>query len=141
MYARSAGFRLAVREASPVIVLVLDVSDSMNATDVAPDRLSAAETAARAFLDELLPTPGSDSRRSPAGRVAVLHAGPRGRGRVGELTTSKGTVIDGLAVALDTIEELRSATPDTPAAALLLSDGHDTGPGHARPSCGASRRP
>ena len=44
------------------------------------------------------------------------------------LTTSKGTVIgDGLTVALDTIEELRSATPDTPAAALLLSDGHDTG--------------
>ena len=35
-----SGFRLAVREASPVIVLVLDVSDSMNATDVAPDRLS-----------------------------------------------------------------------------------------------------
>ena len=53
MYAFS-GFRLAVREASR-IVLVLDVSDSMNATDVAPDRLSAAETAARAFLDELPP--------------------------------------------------------------------------------------
>ena len=45
-----------------------------------------------------------------------------------DLTTSKGTVIgDGLMMALDAIEELRSEAPDTPAAALLLSDGHDTG--------------
>jgi Ca-activated chloride channel family protein len=34
---------------------------------------------------------------------------------------------DGLSVALDAIERIRSAAQDTPAAALLLSDGRDTG--------------
>jgi Ca-activated chloride channel homolog len=126
-----SGFRLAVQEASPVIVLVLDVSDSMNATDVAPDRLTAAETAARAFLDELPPefrvglttfAGGAQLVVSPTQvREAVVDA-------LAGLTTSKGTVIgDGLTVALDSIEELRSADPELPAAALLLSDGNDTG--------------
>ena len=49
------GFRLNVEEASPVIVLVMDVSNSMDATDVAPNRLAASEAAAVAFLDELPP--------------------------------------------------------------------------------------
>lgn len=126
-----SGFRLDVQEASPVIVLVLDVSDSMNATDVVPDRLTAAQTAATAFLDELPPefrvglTTFADEAqvvvRPTQVREDVLDA-------LANLTTSKGTVIgDGLTVALDSIEELRSVAPELPAAALLLSDGHDTG--------------
>ena len=47
------GFRFNVEETSPTIVLVMDVSNSMDATDVAPNRLAAAEVAANAFLDEL----------------------------------------------------------------------------------------
>jgi Ca-activated chloride channel family protein len=126
-----SGFRLDVREASPVIVLVLDVSDSMNAADVAPDRLTAAETAARAFLDELPPEFRVGLTTFAAGAQLVVSP-TRVREDVVEaladLTTSKGTVIgDGLTVALDAIQDLRSAAPDTPAAALLLSDGHDTG--------------
>jgi Ca-activated chloride channel family protein len=34
---------------------------------------------------------------------------------------------DGLTEALDAIEQIRLDAPDTPAAALLLSDGNDTG--------------
>lgn len=126
-----SGFRLAVEEASPVIVLVLDVSDSMNATDVVPDRLTAAETAARAFLDELPPEFRVGLTTFASGAQLVVRPTQVREDVVDALvglTTSKGTVIgDGLTVALDAIEELRSGAPDTPAAALLLSDGHDTG--------------
>ena len=125
------GFRFNVSETSPTIVLVMDVSNSMDASDVAPNRLAAAEAAANAFLDELpadfrvgLATFAGDARLAVAPtqeRQEVVNA-------LGALTTSRGTVIgDGLSVALDAIEKIRSAAQDTPAAALLLSDGHDTG--------------
>jgi Ca-activated chloride channel family protein len=125
------GFRFNVSETSPTIVLVMDVSDSMNAADVAPNRLAAAEAAARAFLDKLPPdfrvglaTFAGDARLAVAPtqeRQEVVNA-------LGALTTSRGTVIgDGLSVALDAIEKIRSTAQDTPAAALLLSDGRDTG--------------
>ena len=124
------GFRFNVSETSPTIVLVMDVSNSMNATDVAPNRLAAAEAAANAFLGELPP----DFRVglatfAGAARLAVTPTQEREEvvNALGALTTSAGTVIgDGLSVALDAIEETRSAQ-DTPAAVLLLSDGRDTG--------------
>jgi Ca-activated chloride channel family protein len=126
-----SGFRLDVQETSPVIVLVLDVSDSMEATDVAPDRLTAAESAARAFLEEL-PPEFRVGLATFAGEAQLVVSPTQVREDVANalanLTTSKGTVIgDGLTVALDAIEELRSAAPELPAAALLLSDGNDTG--------------
>jgi Ca-activated chloride channel family protein len=125
------GFQLNVSQTSPAIVLVMDVSNSMEATDVAPNRLAAAEAAANAFLDELPP----DFRvglATFAGNARLAVAPTQERQEVvnalGALTTSGGTVIgDGLSVALDAIEEIRSAAQDTPAAALLLSDGRDTG--------------
>jgi Ca-activated chloride channel family protein len=125
------GFRFNVQETSPTILLVMDVSDSMDATDVAPNRLAAAESAALAFLDELPP----DFRvglATFAGDAQLDVAPTQDReevvGALGALTTSRGTVIgDGLSVALDAIEEIRRNAQDTPAAALLLSDGRDTG--------------
>jgi len=125
------GFRFNVSETSPTIMLVMDVSLSMGGTDVAPNRLAAAEAAANAFLDELptdfrvgLATFAGDARLAvapTAERDEVVHA-------LRALTTSRGTVIgDGLSVALDGIEEVRLAASGTPAAALLLSDGRDTG--------------
>jgi Ca-activated chloride channel homolog len=125
------GFRLNVEEASPVIVLVMDVSDSMNATDVAPNRLEASEAAAAAFLDEL-PPKFLVGLVTFADEAQVVVDPTRIRGDVVEaserFTTTKGTVIgDGLTVALDAIEDVRDEAPDTPAAALLLSDGRDTG--------------
>lgn len=136
-----SGFRLNVRETAPVIVLVMDVSDSMDNTDVAPDRLSAAETAAIAFLDELPPafrvglaTFASESQLvvlPTLDREEVVDA-------LGGLTTSRGTVIgDGLTMALDAIVDIRrDAVP--PAAAVLLSDGRDTG-SRVRPEEAATR--
>ncbi len=125
------GFRFNLTETSPTIVLVMDVSDSMDATDVAPNRLAAAEAAANAFLDELPP----DFRiglATFAGDAELAVPPTKERDEVEQalasLTTSRGTVIgDGLSVALDAIEEVRREAPETPAAALLLSDGQDTG--------------
>jgi Ca-activated chloride channel family protein len=124
-----SGFQFSLRQAAPITVLVLDVSDSMTATDIEPDRLSAARSAALAFLEELpedflvglatfagepdLPVPPTDDRKQV---VAAL----------GALTTSSGTAIgDGLNVALTAIEEERAGS-EAPAALLLLSDGQDT---------------
>jgi Ca-activated chloride channel family protein len=126
-----SGFRFDVQETSPVIVLVLDVSDSMEATDVAPDRLTAAETAAAAFLEEV-PPEFRVGLVTFAGEARLVVSPTRVREDVVDalaaITTSRGTVIgDGLTVALDAIEERRSVAPELPAAALLLSDGRDTG--------------
>lgn len=125
------GFRLNVEETSPAIVLVMDVSLSMERTDVAPNRLEAAEAAAIAFLDEL-PTGFRVGLATFAGVAEVPVAPTQDRDEVvralGGLTTSPKTVIgDGLAAALDAIEETRRDAETTPAAALLLSDGQDTG--------------
>jgi Ca-activated chloride channel family protein len=123
------GFQFSLRQAAPITVLVLDVSDSMTATDIEPDRLSAARSAALEFLDELpedflvglatfageadLPVPPTDDHEQ------VVAA-------IGGLTTSNGTAIgDGLDVALTAIDEERAGS-DAPAALLLLSDGRDT---------------
>lgn len=122
------GFSFNVQETSPAIVLVMDVSDSMEASDVAPNRLAAAEAAANAFLDQLPP----DFRvglATFAGQARLAVAPTQARSEVvnalGALTTSRGTVIgDGLSVALDTIEDVREGGD---AVAVLLSDGRDTG--------------
>jgi Ca-activated chloride channel homolog len=122
------GFSFNVQETSPTIVLVMDVSDSMDASDVAPNRLAAAEAAANAFLDQLPP----DFRvglATFAGEARLAVAPTQARSEVvnalSALTTSRGTVIgDGLSVALDTIEEVREGGD---AVAVLLSDGRDTG--------------
>jgi len=125
------GFRLDFTETSPTILLVMDVSTSMERTDVAPNRLAAAEAAANAFLEELPPDfrVGLATFAGHAQLVVpptqehqqVVHA-------LGALTTSGGTVIgDGLVVALEAIEGIRGDAQDTPAAAVLISDGRDTG--------------
>lgn len=125
------GFQLDFTQTSPTIVLAMDVSDSMDRTDVAPNRLAAAKAAANAFLAELPP----DFRvglATFAGDARLVVAPTQERDEVvravGALTTSRGTVIgDGLVVALESIEEIRRDAEGTPAAALLLSDGRDTG--------------
>jgi Ca-activated chloride channel family protein len=125
------GSRFNVEERTPAILLVMDVSDSMEETDVEPNRLAAAEAAAIAFLDEL-PPEFRVGLATFAGEAELPVEPTQDRGRViealGDLTTERGTVIgDGLTEALDAIEEVRSEGAETPAAALLLSDGRDTG--------------
>jgi len=124
------GFDLRLRQTSPTIVLAIDVSDSMTATDVAPNRLVAAENAASTFLDQVpedfrvgLVTFAEEARtlvQPTTDRTDVENA-------LASFTTTKGTHIgDGLALALQEIRE-EQAGADTPAAVLLLSDGRDTG--------------
>src|SRR5262245_44152622 len=125
------GVSFNLSETSPAVVLVMDVSDSMDATDVAPNRLEAAENAARRFLEELPP----DFRvglATFAGSAELAVPPTQERDAVADALaaaeTSRGTVIgDGLTVALDAIEDIREGDGDVQAAAVLLSDGRDTG--------------
>jgi Ca-activated chloride channel family protein len=129
-----SGFRFNLSETAPITMLVLDVSDSMNQTDVSDDpsltRLSAAEDAAAQLLDRLPPEflVGLATFADEA-RVVVAPTVDRGAvvSALGSLTTERETHIgDGLDAALDAIEAARGGG-QAPAAAVLLSDGKDTG--------------
>jgi Ca-activated chloride channel homolog len=125
--------RLDRQVTSGTVVLAIDVSHSMGATDVQPDRLSAAEVAAGAFLDRL-PAGFRVGLTTFSATSDVPIAPTSDRTRVatalGSLAvdTGTGTVIgDGLAAALDSIQADRGDEGDRPAAVVLLSDGMDSG--------------
>jgi Ca-activated chloride channel homolog len=134
--------RVPVPREEATVMLVLDVSGSMNATDVEPNRLEAARAAASRFVDKLpkgfrigvvsfsdaadtLVEPTTD-RQAVEQALASLHA---------DGATAMG---DGLGVALDAIERLDQqpgeagagqqpqVRPHPPAVTLLLSDGANT---------------
>ena len=126
-----AQFRVARSKATPTIALVIDTSNSMDATDVQPNRLSAAESAAQAFLQQL-PPEFAVSLVSFADEPKVLVEPTTDHTQVanalGDLPRGQGTVIgDGLASAMDTIEKYQEGSQAGPAAIVLLSDGNDTG--------------
>jgi Ca-activated chloride channel homolog len=124
-----AQFRVAKSQATPVIVLVIDASNSMDAKDVQPNRLAAAESAAQGFLEKLPPdfavalvsfADQPEELSSPTTDHALVSQ------RLTDLPRGQGTVIgDGLNTALDEIESVSSG--GDPAAIVLLSDGNDTG--------------
>jgi Ca-activated chloride channel family protein len=125
---------VAAEQRQAVVVMVTDTSGSMLATDVAPNRLTAAQEAGRALVDklprdfrlglvgfgtaaELLVEPTTDKARVRAGVDALKFAGRTAMG-------------DGLALGLEA-----ARTPVTnelgvpqrlPAALVLLSDGANT---------------
>jgi Ca-activated chloride channel homolog len=109
------------------VVLVTDTSRSMTATDVAPDRLEAARSAAGRFLDE-----APDELR--VGAVAFSDTAgvlqppttdhEQVRAALAGLTADGGTATgDGLAAALESLE---GGERRPPAAIVLLSDGKQT---------------
>jgi Ca-activated chloride channel family protein len=111
------------------VVLVTDTSRSMTATDVAPDRLAAARSAAERFLDE-----APDELR--VGAVAFSDTArvlqppttdhEQVRGALGGLLADGGTATgDGLDAALRAIEPA-DGDRRPPAAVVLLSDGKQT---------------
>jgi Ca-activated chloride channel family protein len=109
------------------VVLVTDTSRSMTATDVAPDRLEAARSAAERFLDE-----APEELRVGAvafSDVARVLQPPtteheQVRAALAGLTADGGTATgDGLAAALETLE---GGEDRPPAAVVLLSDGKQT---------------
>lgn len=126
-----AQIRLDRGQATATIVLAIDVSDSMLATDVSPDRFTAAKAAATSFLDEV-PEGFRVGVVTFAGEASTAVQPDEDRTVVAEtidrLTASRGTVIgDGLDEALDLIQTERTTDVELPAAVVLLSDGADTG--------------
>jgi Ca-activated chloride channel family protein len=125
--------RLDRRVTSGTVVLAIDVSHSMGATDVLPNRLAAAKVAAAAFLNRL-PVDFRVGLATFSATSTVPIAPTSDRSRVAValeslvVDTGTGTVIgDGLSAALDAIRADRGEDEDRPAAVVLLSDGMDSG--------------
>ena len=126
-----AQFRVAKAQKTPVIALVLDASKSMDAQDVQPNRLIAAQNAAQAFVSQL-PEDFEVALVSFADKPTLIVAPTADHAQVstalGDLPRGEGTVIgDGLSMGLDSIEGRWADSGNGPAAIVLLSDGRDTG--------------
>ena len=123
--------RIERQSTQGTVILTMDVSKSMQRTDVAPNRLAAAQDAAEAFLSRL---PGDFQvgvvTFADGATLAVEPTKDRDEaGAALESTaSSEGTVIgDGMTASLDAIESTWAQGGRGPAAIVLLSDGRDTG--------------
>jgi Ca-activated chloride channel family protein len=119
---------VAVPTEQATVVLAIDRSGSMRATDVAPSRLAAMKSAAARFLDRV-PRRVKIGAVTFNGRTAVLEAPTTDRAPVRaaiEAIEAKGGTAsgDGLAAALDLIR--RGGADRPPAAVVLISDGKST---------------
>ena len=132
-WARPAGVEKVPRERA-TIILILDNSMSMQATDVDPTRLDAVKQAASAFVNQL-PIQYNVSVVSLSGSPSSLGPPSTDRGMVlraiDSLTFQNGTAIgDAISVGLSTIAQapVGDGNDNTPAPALmiLLSDGGNT---------------
>ena len=126
---------VAAPERAATVMMVTDVSGSMNATDVEPNRITAAVSAANRLTDKLPETfrlglitfsDYAEQRAAPStDRTAV-------RGALDQLTAVGGTAM-GLGLERG-LEAARTPVPDVtgtgtrrlPAVVVLLSDGKDT---------------
>jgi Ca-activated chloride channel family protein len=119
-----------------VVMLVIDVSQSMRATDVPPNRLVAAQEAAKQFADEL--TPGINlGLVSYAGTATVLVAPTINReatkAAIDKLQLADRTATgEGIFTALQAIATIGAVIgggdEPPPARIVLLSDGKETVP-------------
>ncbi len=125
------------------VMLVIDVSLSMQATDVEPNRLAAAQAAAKDFADQL--TPGINlGLVSFAGTAAVLVSPTVDREPVKRaidgLKLSESTATgEAIFAALQSVETFSQAIAGAavegppPARIVLMSDGKQTVPGGVMP--------
>ncbi len=123
---------LSVPRERATVVLAMDSSRSMLATDIAPTRLRVAQRAAAAFLDRL-PRRYQVGVVSFSGAARVLNRPTTdrvaARRALGAMVPQWGTAMgDGLDRALDSRPEPRAQTSPgrVPMVILLLSDGNNT---------------
>ncbi len=133
--ARPARDERVPREAA-VVVLAVDVSASMTATDVAPSRIDAAVAAATEFVDDVperfqLGLVAFDGRARVLTTPTVDHGAVRAA--LQRLSPGEGTAAgDGIDAALDAVTASLEAAgaagseQDLPASIVLLSDGATT---------------
>jgi uncharacterized protein (DUF58 family) len=112
------------------LVVALDVSPSMAATDVDPDRLTAAKAAAVEFV-EGLPAGFDVGLVAFAGTTSVAVAPTQDRtavtAAVQDLTMANGTAIgEAVASSLSAVAGTQTGAEDVPAHVVLLSDGANT---------------
>lgn len=119
-----------------VVMLVMDVSQSMRATDVLPNRMAAAQEASKQFADEL--TPGINlGLISYAGTATVLVSPTTGReatkSAIDNLQFADRTATgEGIFTALQAIATVGAVIgggdEPPPARIVLFSDGKETVP-------------
>jgi Ca-activated chloride channel family protein len=116
------------------VVLVIDASQSMQATDVQPNRLAAAKTAAREFVQQL-PEKYNVSVVSMAGSASILVpptiAHNTVENAINSIRLQDSTAIgEGIAAGLRALQQAPKDPnkPDSvaPGAIVLLSDGSNT---------------
>ena len=122
---------VSVPREEATIVLALDVSRSMKATDVQPTRLDAARVAAKTFLDEV-PEKFRVGVVSFATRAAVGVAPTQDRALVttalDTLKPGEGTAIgDAVALSVRVGQPQAEGAQAPPRAILLISDGAQDG--------------
>jgi Ca-activated chloride channel homolog len=119
-----------------VVMLVMDVSISMNATDVAPSRLKAAQEAAKKFADDLTPginlglisytgTPTqltSPTTNHEATKIAI------DKMQVGERTATGEAILAALQSISTVGAVIGGGDTPPPARIVLFSDGKETVP-------------
>lgn len=112
------------------VMLAIDVSGSMAATDVAPSRLAAVQAAAKRFLDGV-PSSVSVGLMSFNQTPTVLQSPTTDhdavRAALGQLHTGGGTAIgNAIQAAVRSLTAVPPGRTRPPAAILLLSDGTST---------------
>src|SRR3954453_3293881 len=119
-----------------VVMLVIDVSQSMRATDVAPSRLAAAQEAAKQFADEL--TPGINLGLIAYAGTATVLVSPTTNRESTKVAIDKLQLADrtatgeGIFTALQAIATVGAVIgggdEPPPARIVLMSDGKETVP-------------
>ena len=134
---------VTVSRKEATVILALDISRSMNASDVKPTRLGAARTAASAFLAKVPKT--FRVGVVAIGSSAVVALPPTvdralARSSLATLRRSEGTALgDAVVVATQVGQKQRTASGDAiPTAVLVISDGADQG-SRTTPQAAATR--
>ena len=123
---------VTVRREEATVVLAIDVSRSMKATDVKPSRLGAARAAAKAFLAKV-PEKFQVALVSFANRAVIVVAPTEDRSLVADgfdtLRPGEGTALgDAVAISARIGHRLQNREGNQPpSAVLLISDGAQMG--------------